>query len=307
MTAVYHPGELAVQERAGVRDIADRIGGSIGSTIPPAAREFLRSQRMAILGALDAAGGAWASLWTGDPGFMEAVEEGILRIDARPAPGDPLGDNLTTSEEAGLLVIELATRRRMRLNGTLEARPDGALYLHTRQVYANCPKYIQAREWPMQSAESGTVPSARRGRILGERQQRWIREADTFFIASSHPEGGVDASHRGGNPGFVRLLNERSLEWPDYSGNMLFQTLGNIAANPRAGLLFIDFEGGNTLQLTGSARIVWDRERAAELVGTERIVEFDIDEVVERSGVAPPGWRFLGYSRFNPARGLARE
>jgi predicted pyridoxine 5'-phosphate oxidase superfamily flavin-nucleotide-binding protein len=76
------------------------------------------------------------------------------------------------------------------------------------------------------------------------KQQRLIREADTFFIASSHRDGGADASHRGGNPGFVHVLNETKLIWPDYSGNGMFQTLGNLAIDPRAGLLFMDFESG---------------------------------------------------------------
>ena len=81
----------------------------------------------------------------------------------------------------------------------------------------------------------------------------------------------------------------------------MFQTLGNIAVNPQAGLLFIDFKTGRTLQLTGRAHIVWDQERSVEFVGAERLVEFDIDEVIEITGAHSLDWRFLDYSPENPA------
>ncbi len=83
---------------------------------------------------------------------------------------------------------------------------------------------------------------------------------------------------------------------------MMFQTLGNVAANPHAGLLFIDFEAGSTLQLTGRARIIWDPERAAEFAGAERISEFCIYGVVELAGVSPLRWQFTAYSPFNPVQ-----
>jgi hypothetical protein len=137
-------------------------------------------------------------------------------------------------------------------------------------------------------------------RSLTEKQRRWIREADTFFVASSHSDGGVDASHRGGNPGFVQVVNESRLVWPDYSGNMMFQTLGNIAVNPRTGLLFIDFKKGDTLQLTGQASINWEVNRAINFPGAERLVEFDIEEAVEITNTIPFRWQFIESSPFNP-------
>ena len=186
MPPVYHPGELAVQARAVQRDMADRVGKSIRSTIPPAAQEFLRSQPMAIIGTRDADGRLWASSLTGDPGFMQPLDPQTVRIDARPALGDPLAENLGVGGLIGMLVIDFATRRRMRLNGSAEVRSDGALYIHARQVYANCPKYIQAREWEHRNVGPGTAPAIRRDPYLTKQQQRWIRKADTFFIASGY-------------------------------------------------------------------------------------------------------------------------
>jgi predicted pyridoxine 5'-phosphate oxidase superfamily flavin-nucleotide-binding protein len=131
-------------------------------------------------------------------------------------------------------------------------------------------------------------------------QRLAIERADTLFIASVHATRGADASHRGGQPGFVRVLDERRLRVPDYAGNNMFQTLGNIATDPRVGLLFVAFDTGTTLQLTGRARILWEVSDRAGLPGAERAVEVEVDEVVEIAGQGPLGWRFVEYSPFNP-------
>ena len=291
-----------MQERAGVRSMAERVGNSIHPTIPPAAREFLEEQPMVVVGSVGADSRVWASLLVGEPGFVRALDERTVRLEAAPFPGDPLAEALQegVGTQVGLLVIDLATRGRLRLNGEAERRPDG-IYVRTRQVYANCPKYIQIREPETGGAEPGLQDGyALRSRGLTDEHCRLISKADTFFIASAHPEGGADASHRGGNPGFVRFLGENVLEFPDYSGNTMFNTLGNIAVNPNAGLLFLDFERGSTLQLTGKARIVWDAGRAVGFSRTERVVEFRVQEVIETQGALPLRWRLEAYSPFNP-------
>ncbi|MEX5217008.1 MAG: pyridoxamine 5'-phosphate oxidase family protein [Nitrospira sp.] len=299
MTFIYHPGERAVQARANQRDIADRIGKSIRAAVPPAAREFLLHQPMAIIAAVDRDGRQWASVLSGHPGFMQAVDGQTVRMTARPTAGDPLAESLATGGQVGMTVIDFASRHRMRLNGKTEVR-DRAIHLLVQQVYANCPKYIQARQW-QPAGEALEEAKVLRTPILTETQRRRIREADTFFVASNHPDCGVDASHRGGPPGFVRVVNESRLVWPDYSGNMMFQTLGNIAVNPRTGLLFIDFEKGDTIQLTGRASINWDADRAGDFPGAERLVEFEIEEIVETTGALPFRWQFIEASPFNPA------
>ena len=77
-------------------------------------------------------------------------------------------------------------------------------------------------------------------------------------------------------------------------------TLGNIAANPRADLLFLDFETGSTLQLTGEAEIIWDEAQIAQHEGAERLVSYRIEQVVEMENLLPLRWQFEGYSPFNP-------
>ncbi len=89
----YHRGEIEVQDRAGVRDIAARISDVVRPEIPPYTREFLEDQRMVVVGSTGADGRVWASLLTGEPGFLWVIDERTLRIDASPVPGDPLDEN----------------------------------------------------------------------------------------------------------------------------------------------------------------------------------------------------------------------
>ena len=106
-------------------------------------------------------------------------------------------------------------------------------------------------------------------------------------IATAHPERGADASHRGGNPGFVRIVDAHTLLIPDYAGNTMFLTLGNIQANPRAGLLFVDFASGSLLQLSGTAEIGWDSAETALFAGAERVLRFIVTTAVELRGISP--------------------
>ena len=178
-----------------------------------------------------------------------------------PRPEDPLAETLAGSADVGTLLIDPATRRRMRLNG--RARPDGAggIEIAAREVYANCPKYIHPRI--VRLPEAAGAPSVARGDRLSPEQAAWVSTTDTLFLATRHATAGADVSHRGGEPGFVRVPDPARVLIPDYSGNMMFNTLGNLAADPRAGLLLVDFDSGRTLQVTGTARIHWDRETVA--------------------------------------------
>jgi uncharacterized protein len=295
----FHAGERAVQSRAGVADEAGHLRRGISSAIPDAARPFLASQRIAILAGVDPSGRVWASLVTGPPGVIGAPSPRTLRLAAGLPDADPLSEGLTRGRPLGVLVIDPERRRRLRVNGRVVRADRHAIEMQTHEVFGNCPKYIQARA-PEPGAEHERADVAVRSHVLTESQRLAIERADTLFIASVHADTGADASHRGGQPGFVRVLDERRLLIPDYAGNNMFQTLGNIAADPRVGLLFVDFGTGTTLQLTGRARILWEPEALALLKGAERAIAIEVDEIVEIEGRGPLGWRFVEYSPFNP-------
>jgi uncharacterized protein len=288
MSSPFHPGEREVQRRAGLTEEASSVGGIIARDLTPAIARFLARQRLAVAASLDAGGRVWASLLTGPAGFLAPAGPQRLRIAARPIAGDPLGENLGAGgrRELGLVVLDPRTRQRMRVNG-IGRLDDHGVQIDIRQVYGNCPKYIQLRE---SEPDVPPAPSAPRvATSLDARQRGWIAAADTLFIASFHPEGGADASHRGGRPGFVRVLTSNRLAFPDYPGNAMFNTLGNLVEYPRAGLLFVDFTSGDVLQLTGTARLQDDRT-----------LIFDIEEARETRAASPLRFRLVEYSPANP-------
>ena len=296
----WHAGERAVQERVGEAGRADRSLAGIRPEIPPVAAEFLAAQRIVLLGARDARGRVWCSLLSGAPGFARAPDARTLAVAALPAPGDPLAAALAAGPApVGLLAIEPQTRRRMRVNGTA-AVEDGGLRVHTEAVYANCPKYIQVRAVAEEAPRPAGAPDRTVGTALTDAQRALVAAADTFFVATAHPGGAADASHRGGAPGFVAPSDASTLSWPDYTGNSMYMTLGNLELDPRAGLLFLDWERGATLQLTGRATVDFSPARAAAIPGAHRVVDFAVEEVVELSGRPLARWHLEERSRFNP-------
>ena len=299
MAGRFHPGEIAVQERAGVRASAEKIGGSIDDAIPGPAAHFLAQRYALYLGSMDADGRPWASELVGPPGFLRATGPSRVRIAAQPAPGDPLDENLRQPGAVGLLAIDLATRRRFRVNGIASRASDGAIDVAVAQAFGNCPKYIQRRE-PVAVEERPATSDVVRSATLSEAARERIARADTFFLATVHPTAGADVSHRGGRPGFVRAVDDRTLVWPDYAGNRMFMSLGNLAVDPRAGVLFVDFDTGDVVHATGRATVDWDPGRAAALPGAERVVEFAIDAVVESRAASPLRWRLVEPSPVNP-------
>ncbi|HSB55135.1 MAG TPA: pyridoxamine 5'-phosphate oxidase family protein, partial [Gemmatimonadales bacterium] len=120
----FHEGERLVQRQAGVEDEARRLERIYRATIPPAAAEFLAEQRLAVAGSVDAAGQVWASLLAGPPGSFRAVDERTVRISARPLAADPLRETVMRGGWVGLLVLDPATRRRIRLNGVARLDAD---------------------------------------------------------------------------------------------------------------------------------------------------------------------------------------
>jgi predicted pyridoxine 5'-phosphate oxidase superfamily flavin-nucleotide-binding protein len=234
---------------------------------------------------------------------MNSAEANLLAIKAWLDPGDPLHSCIRDGAPVGGLGIELSTRRRNRVNGRIEDCVIGKGFsIRLQQSFGNCPKYIQARnERPRHS--SRRPPEYRTAPHLGDSEVNFVAEADTFFIASRSAQldqeessQGLDVSHRGGRPGFVRVISPNELCFPDYSGNLLFNTLGNLEVDARAGLLFIDFQSGRTLCIIGRARICWDVPESMRSAGAERLIFLDIQCVVNREHAFPLSFDFVSYS-----------
>jgi hypothetical protein len=277
MSSPFHPGEQAVQTRAGVRAQIEAVGRRVvRDAMPDQHRQFFATQPWLLVGSLDADGHPHASVLWGAPGFAHAPDPTHLRVDALPEPDDPLAAQLAPGAPLGLLGLELPTRRRNRMNGPVVDLDARGFTVAVRQSFGNCPKYIQTRAWRPHPRAPG--PAAH-GDAPDDRAHALLAAADTFFLASHDPDpdaGGVDVSHRGGPPGFLRRGADGRLWLPDYAGNFMFNTLGNLHRDPRCGLLVVDFATGDLLQLAAVAEVLWP-DRWSELdvpppAGAERML-----------------------------------
>jgi len=297
----FHAGERAIQERIGVRERLERQGRQmVRAFLPAQHRAFYAGLPWLLVASADAQGRPWCSALCGGPGFLPSPDPGHLRVGALPHAGDPLSGNLALGAYLGLLGLDPATRRRNRLNGRVIAVDHDGFLVAVDQAFGNCPQYIQAREPAPAELQPWPGPAETLGALDGPAMDL-IARADTFFVATrAEPAGddpataGLDASHRGGRPGFVRVeAEQQTLLIPDFSGNLHFNTLGNLLLDPRAGLLFPDFETGELLHVTGEAEIIWDGPQVLAFRGAERLWRFRVSEGVRRPGALPLRWALV--------------
>ncbi len=276
--------------------------------LPQQHRDFYAQLPFAVFAAVDDDGWPWVSLLCGLPGFLSSPDEHHLIVRGQFPAGDPLATALAPGRSVGILGIELPTRRRNRLNATVTAVDPEGFSMRVAQSFGNCPQYIQTRALQFVS------PTERLAEVRAETFQHFsdddrhrITRADTFFVGSAVPETagdeigaaatrGVDASHRGGRPGFVKV-DGNVLTVPEFPGNLHFNTLGNFLLNPRAGLCFPDFETGDLLLLSGTVTLQWDPDPTVRAyAGAERAWQFTLRQGLRLPGVLPLRGRLDEYS-----------
>lgn len=283
----WHEGERAQQERAGVAGRLAEIGPRvIRSFMPEQHRVFFEQLPSLVVATLDEEQRPQATIVEGAPGFVRSPDPVTLAVAAALPEGDPARSGLAAQAPVALLGLEPHTRRRNRANGEISALTPGGFSVHVRQSFGNCPQYIRRRGDPFPAIRERKAPIL--ASSLGAPQVRdalaLVASADTFFVASFAGRNGrteMDVSHRGGPPGFVRVEGN-VLEVPDYQGNYFFNTLGNFAINPRAGLLFVDFASGTLAHLSGSVELVFDRFDPA--ISAERYWRVAVEQIVLRPG-----------------------
>jgi uncharacterized protein len=276
----FHSGELAVQHRAGVQVQAARLAPMVSrGELRSGVAAFLSDTTFAALTARDRSGRLWTSPLLGPPGLLRAASSTTLWIDTALPSADPL-HQLPDGQPVGLIAIDFTTRRRVRINGFLASAGASGLAVDVEQAYGNCPKYIQQRRLHIDPAQPDTDRSQLFfGEVPRPEDVSLVQAADTFFFGTTHPGYGNDASHRGGPAGFVRVSHDH-LWWPDYPGNNLFNSFGNLSVDPTAALLFVDFCRGTTLQLSGTAAVRWGVPAAGDDAHTGRRVEFAPQQVI---------------------------
>ncbi len=299
----FHNGEQAIQRRLGVRDKVEEFGRrGIRDFMPDQHREFFSQLAMFLIASADDQERPWASPLFGHPGFIQSPNPKLLSIAALPSAESPLAPSLREGATLGGLGIDFETRRRNRINGRVAVRKGAGFGIRVDQSFGNCAKYIQSRSLRLVGSPSkpNDRHSIRRFTHLDAECQILIARSDAFFIASQfrgdagHKRDGLDISHRGGPPGFLICEDSLTLSWPDYRGNFFFNTLGNIELDPRCGLLILDFESGDLLQLTGHAETLWNSRHDDGAFETRRSVRFRLDQGIHARGAMPVQWSFLG-------------
>ncbi|MFN4165903.1 MAG: pyridoxamine 5'-phosphate oxidase family protein [Ferrovibrio sp.] len=297
----FHAGEQALQARLHP-DLPARMQQSAGPAIrdfmPDQHREFFAMLPTLFVGSVDGQGRPWASVLSGRPGFVLSPDPRSLHVAAKPIAGDPLNDHLRLGAQLGLLGLQPETRRRNRMNGHVATLDDSGFTVEVEQSFGNCPQYIQARA-PRFAAATQTPPVRPETARLSPRAAALLHQADTLFIATSADGEGVDMSHRGGRPGFLRVEEidgATRLTLPDFRGNKFFNTLGNIALNPRAGLLVMDYATGDLLQLTAHAEIIWDGPEVERFAGAERLLRLNVEAGHIIEGGLPLRWSEPDYA-----------
>ncbi|KAI1814057.1 hypothetical protein GGS20DRAFT_550376 [Poronia punctata] len=346
MITQWHTGEQAVQRMLGV---PTSRGNPTVQGLKQAHAYRVYVSPLVAFGTLDDQGRPWVTVWGGEAGFCrplaaEDEEEDVLvanaLVDARFDPVVQLQQAARGSPQGKIMAalsIDLGTRDRLKLAGrflagatmteaegtatTTTTTTTGVANLQmafvVEEALGNCPKYLNKKHIvphvPSPELVSSALPLPRRALDL-------IGKADLFFIASKYgDDGSMDVNHRGGAPGFVRVLrNEEgvggggggvlSLIYPEYSGNRLYQTLGNLAENPVAGLVIPDFETGDVLYLTGRTTILAGEQAAEVMPHAKLAVQIDVSEArFVRDGLPFRG-SVIDYSPYNPpVRRLAGE
>ena len=283
----FDADELEAQRLAG--DGSD--GRGIRDFMLDPHRAFFESLSYIFAAVRDSYGAPLATLLTGAAGFITTPDARRLQIAARPSIGDPAAPGFVPGAGIGLLGIDLSNRRRNRANGVISTSSDAALEIALAQSYGNCAKYIQIRR---AAARTRNAQPAETFAGLRADVAQLIVASDTFFVATQGRSdgmtvGGMDISHRGGRPGFVRVTGKR-LSIPDFQGNRFFNTFGNLLGDPRVGLLFPDFDHGDIVQLQGRASIDWSVRSDEVPGGALRIWHVDILQGWLRRQALPFSW-----------------
>jgi predicted pyridoxine 5'-phosphate oxidase superfamily flavin-nucleotide-binding protein len=302
---MFNKGEEAIQHMAGEQETAQLVSRIIREAVNPSAIRFIEQQQIAVLATADDHGAMWCSMVVGAEGLFQIPDAQTLAIQKSKIRSD-LHDiwyaNIQQQQQIGVLFFEPFTRKRYRINGHIREL-ETEFIVSVAEAYPNCPKYIQKRPLAVRTASKSGRGTITEGGQMTDHIRTWIQNADTFFMATQSASKKADASHRGGNLGFIKVLDNGDLMIPDYPGNSLFNSLGNIYESPRVGLLFVDFERGDTLQLTGEAALHFGKtsdEDMKQSGATGRFWSFRLQQWRIQTAAIPLVAGPIEYSAYNP-------
>ncbi len=292
----FHEGEVAMHADWGTDTEAyeRQSRQMMRPEVNPHEHVFIEELSFSMAGTIDAQGRPWASplLSGGDPLFR-VTSPTTISIDALPIDGDPMRANIADNAELGVLFFSMETRRRAKSIGQASITENDSIDYRMTRLFGICPKYIFKRLHQPAPQTPALAPETRSALTNEDRLQ--LQRSDTAFFASFSPHG-ADVTHRGGSPGFIEVVSPDELEIPDYFGNGMYNTLGNLRLDDRLGLTAVDFTTGRNLQLTGRATV---RSTGLSLPEPERSVSLKIDDV-KVSWASVGQWVDVEPSRYSP-------
>jgi hypothetical protein len=304
MNNIFHKGQVAVQKITGEEEIAKSRIPMIKDSLHPRSIPFIEHQVLAFPGSEDSNGNIWLSLLVGERGFINipSVNEITFNLSKIKSNLDDIFfKNIKTKPTVGLLFHEAERRARYRAWGKTRLN-DNKLSIDIKMGYPSCPKHIQREIIEIDKDLKVESSKYKNGNTLGKLEKEWILNAHTFFIATQTKKGNIESSHRGGNPGFIEVLENGVLRVPDYLGNSMFSTLGNIYENPKTALLFVDYNKGETLQLSGTAELQFDQNSKDDFYKsgeTGRFWTFDTKQWIRTINHHKVNTKFIDFSPFN--------
>lgn len=304
MSEFYQEGQLALQKITGEEEIAQGRLAMIQPSIHERSIPFIEKQIFAFLGSEDADGNIWLSLLIGERGFISVPNLQEVNIDLSKvvtSKDDIFFTNIKTNPTVGMLFHQAAKRARYKAWSKASVQ-ENQLSFDIKMGYKSCPKHIQKERIELPEESQALTPEFIKGNKLGQSEKDWITNAHTFFVSSQTKQGDIDSAHRGGDPGFIEILDDGQLRIPDYFGNSIYSTLGNIYVNPKAALLFVDYEKGEALQLSGTAALQFDQNSESDLYRsgeTGRFWTFETKRWIHTRNHHQVNAEFVDFSRYN--------
>lgn len=253
MDSVYHEGEVYVQELMGVRDLANSLSSMFQNTLSPVAIQFLKSINFSILSFNIDNKELFSCVVYGLESFIKIVnlDEILISLDKKSFIPKHIINHENLS--IGFLGLDFENKMRIRINGKGKIQ-DNNLHFKIKQVYSNCPKYIEARKL-IGKKEFQKNTAIYNYSEFNQKSEDIIKNANTFFLSSCHIIRGADVSHKGGYQGFLKVVGPSKLEFDDFAGNNMYNSLGNIHINPQVNIVVIDFDKNDILHIQGMAII----------------------------------------------------
>ncbi|GAB7337966.1 hypothetical protein MBLNU457_4345t1 [Dothideomycetes sp. NU457] len=326
----WHEGEQMMHSKL-------RVPDQDNPTVPrlsAQATNMLQRAPLLAIGTVDAENRPWTTIWGGETGFAQSLGNSIIGVRTPVAARfDPVVEIMVGKEAKGEIVkevgegrmmsalsIDLMSRKRVKLSGRMiagalsmkkddesdegregQSQSEVQLALKIEQSLGNCPKYLNKKEITPASTNPTIVSESTR---LCPEAVSLLAKSDIFFMSTSHNQDDMDTNHRGGAPGFVRNLSNTedstTLVYPEYSGNRLYQSLGNLMTDPLAGLCFPDFETGDCLYVTGTAEILIGKDAASVLPKSNLAVKITLTAARYVSQVLPFRGTASDMSPYNP-------